>query len=250
MRATAGAGYFTEARLELRLTYDDWYEATESFDVRIVPEVLAAPAAVEVLDGRSVTLPVFRQKGNQGGGAAVDLKTTGGKGNGNGVLEPGEEAAIWVKLAQGMDPFDKNTWRRAKVYSDSPHVVEIADLEAGKQREWTGAMERTSLVRLSGSAPRASADGGVRRASALRSTLPLTFRGSSGSNVKDAGTMYAGSVRLRKRRSSAASGGCWRAATNAASRASPPSWGRATTAQASTSGCVARAASISWSSMR
>jgi len=55
-----------------------------------------------------------------------------------------------------MDPFDKNTWRRVKVYSESPHLVEIADLEAGKQREWTGAMERTSLVRLSASAPRGS----------------------------------------------------------------------------------------------
>ncbi|MBI4877664.1 MAG: hypothetical protein HY822_23785, partial [Acidobacteria bacterium] len=69
-------------------------------------------------------------------------------GNGNGILEPGEEATIWVKLAQGLDPFDKNNWYRAKIYTDSPCLPEIAGLAEPKQREWTGAKERTSLVRL------------------------------------------------------------------------------------------------------
>jgi hypothetical protein len=154
VKATGGAGWFADVRLDLRLTYDEWHEKTDSFDARIVPEVLTPVSGVEVMDGRTLRLPVFRQRGNQGGGGAVEIAVTEGKGNGNGLLEPGEEATIWFRLLQGMDPFDKNTWRRAKVYSDSPHLVEIDDLEAGKQREWTGAMERTSLVRLAPSAPR------------------------------------------------------------------------------------------------
>jgi hypothetical protein len=109
---------------------------------------------LEVLDGRSATFKVFRQRGNQGGGSAIDRVVTEGKGNGNGILEPGEEATIWIRLAQGMDPFDKNTWHRTKIYSDSPWLVDAADIAEQKQREWTGAKERTSLVRLSSDTPR------------------------------------------------------------------------------------------------
>jgi len=150
---TAGAGDFAPARLDLKLTYDGWYTAAEAIEVLIAPEVIPAPLAVELLDGRTVTFTVFRQRGNQGGGGPVSRTVTEGKGNGNGVLEPGEEATLWVKLAQGLDPFDKNNWGRAKVYADSEWLEEVADLEEQKQREWTGAKERTSVVRLAPSPP-------------------------------------------------------------------------------------------------
>jgi hypothetical protein len=39
-------------------------------------------------------------------------------------------------MAQGMDPFDKNNWYRCKVYSDSPWITEIADIQEEKQREF------------------------------------------------------------------------------------------------------------------
>jgi hypothetical protein len=152
-RFTAGAGYFAPARINLDLTYDDWHGASEDIDRLVTPELVPAPAAYEVLDGRTRTFPVFRQKGNQGGGASVSRTVTEGKGNGNGILEPGEEATIWVRMLQGMDPFDKGNWYRAKVYSDSPYVAEIADIQEQKQREWTGAQERTSLIRLSADTP-------------------------------------------------------------------------------------------------
>jgi hypothetical protein len=61
---------------------------------------------------------------------------------------------MWVKMPQGMDAFDKNNWYRAKIYTDSPWVTEIADLEEQKQLEWTSAQERTSVIRLSPSTPR------------------------------------------------------------------------------------------------
>ena len=157
VRFTAGAGYYAPARLHLKMTYDGWHEAGEDIDVMVAPEVMPAPAAVEVLDGRTVTLRVFRQKGNQGGGASIERTVTEGKGNGNGILEPGEEATIWVKLPQGMDPFDKNNWYRAKVRTDSPWLREIGDIQEQKQLEWTGAKDRTSLVRLDPATPAGTA---------------------------------------------------------------------------------------------
>jgi len=153
VRLTAGAGYFAPARLRLVMTYDGWHEAARDIDVLVIPEALPAPLAIEILDGRTVTFKVFRQKGNQGGGGSIERKVTEGRGNGNGILEPGEEAAIWVKMAQGLDPFDKNNWYRAKVHTDSPWLTEVADIQEQKQLEWTGAKERTSLIRLSEEAP-------------------------------------------------------------------------------------------------
>jgi len=153
VRFTSGAGYFAPTRLELKITYDDYHTILENIDVLVIPEVLPAPLAVEILDGRSKTFSVFRQKGNQGGGGSITRTVTEGKGNGNGILEPGEEATIWVKLPQGLDPFDKNNWYRAKVYADSPWIEEVGDIQEQKQLEWTSAKERTSLVRLCPDAP-------------------------------------------------------------------------------------------------
>jgi predicted alpha/beta superfamily hydrolase len=152
-RFTAGRGYFAPARLDVHFVYDGWYEADEAVDLLVVPEALPEPQQVEVLDGRTVKFMVFHQAGNQGGGASIEREVTEGSGNGNGVLEPGEEATVWVKLTQGIDPFDKNNWYRCKVYSDSPYVSEVGDIREGKQREWTGAQYRTSLIRLARETP-------------------------------------------------------------------------------------------------
>jgi len=121
--------------------------------VLIAPSVMPRPVAIEIVDGRTIALPVFQQKGNQGGGASIQRTITEGRGNGNGVLEPGEDATIWVKLEQGLDPFDKVNWYRTKIYSDSPWLTEVDDLEEQKQLEWTSAKERTSAVHLSADTP-------------------------------------------------------------------------------------------------
>ncbi len=153
VRFTAGAGYFAPTRLLLTLTYDGWHSVTKNIDVLVTPELIETAREVMILDGRTATLNVFRQKGNQGGGGSVSRTVTEGKGNGNGVLEPGEEATIWVRLRQGLDPFDKNNWYRAKVFSDSRWIIEVADLQEQKQLEWTSAKERTSLIRLAANTP-------------------------------------------------------------------------------------------------
>ena len=152
IRLHAGEGDFTRARLELALVADD-KESKQSIDVLIAPSDPPAPMEVAILDGRTRTFPVFRQRGNQGGGATIERTVTEGKGNGNGVLEPGEQATVWVKLKQGVDAFDKNNWCRAKVFSDSPWLTEIGDIQETKQREWTSAQSRTSLLELSPQVP-------------------------------------------------------------------------------------------------
>ncbi|MGH9766936.1 MAG: alpha/beta hydrolase [Blastocatellia bacterium] len=153
VRFTAGAGYLAPTRLRLALGYDGWHSVSKNIDVLVIPEIVETAREVMIFDGRSATLNVFRQKGNQGGGGSVTRTAQEGKGNGNGVLEPGEEATIWVRMRQGLDPFDKNNWYRAKVYADSPRIIEVADLREEKQLEWTGAKERTSLIRLAPDTP-------------------------------------------------------------------------------------------------
>jgi enterochelin esterase-like enzyme len=148
VRFTAGSGDFARVRLLLKITYDGNAVRTENIDVLVAPDTLQQPPEMVVLDGRTHTFRCFRQKGNQGGGFTVERTVTEGKGNGNGILEPGEEATIWVRLKQGLDPFDKGNWHRVKVYSESPLLTEISDVQEEKQREWTGARNRTSVVRL------------------------------------------------------------------------------------------------------
>jgi pimeloyl-ACP methyl ester carboxylesterase len=152
-RFTAGNGYLERARLHLKLIYDGWYETTTDYDVLVVPEDVPSPLKFEILDGRSATFNVFHQKGNQGGGSTIERSVTEGRGNGNGKLEPGEQATIWVQLKQGLDPFDKNNWYRCKVWSESPWITVAADIEEQKQLEWTGAQERTSLIEMSEEVP-------------------------------------------------------------------------------------------------
>ncbi|MFN7995026.1 MAG: alpha/beta hydrolase-fold protein [Bryobacteraceae bacterium] len=154
VRFTAGAGYFAPTLLTLKITYDGWHETTEDIDLLVAPDRIPAPVSFQILDGRTVKLPVFRQKGNQGGGGPISRTITEGKGNGDGRLDPGEEVTVWVKLDQGLDPFDKGNWYRTTIYCDSPWVKEVTRLEEQKQLEWTGAKERTSVIRLDPATPR------------------------------------------------------------------------------------------------
>ena len=95
LKLTAGAGYFAPARLLVSATYDGWQRMSESVDILIAPDRIPEPEAVEILDGPEATFKVFHQKGNQGGGSSVERTVTEGKGNGNGILEPGEQATVW-----------------------------------------------------------------------------------------------------------------------------------------------------------
>jgi len=153
VRLVAGAGDFAPTRLDADLSATDQPRQTLPIDVLVIPEQIPSPAEIEILDGRMVTFSVFRQQGNQGGGKAISRTVTEGRGNGDGVLQPGEEATLWIRIPQGLDPRDKNNWHRTKIYSDSPWLVECQDIQEQKQREWTSAMDRTSVVRLAKDVP-------------------------------------------------------------------------------------------------
>ncbi len=153
VKFSAGRGHFAHAQITATLAADDQRRQTVPIDVLVIPRKLPSPAEVEILDGRTATFSVFRQKGNQGGGEPIERVVTEGTGNGDGVLQPGEEATIWVRIPQGLDPQDKDNWHRTKVYSESPWVAEVQDIQEQKQREWTGAKDRTSLVRMLNNTP-------------------------------------------------------------------------------------------------
>ena len=157
VRFVAGEGYFARTRLDVVLSVEGKSQESQPLDVLVIPGNIPPPVEIEILDGRTATFSMFRQKGNQGGGSPVERTVTEGRGNGDGLLQPGEEATIWIKLAQGLDPRDKNNWHRTKVYSDSPWLTEIRDIQELKQREWTGAKERTSVVRLANDTPAGAA---------------------------------------------------------------------------------------------
>lgn len=156
---TAGDGDFARARLNLNASAASVKGKPESadlhtyFDVLVAPSNLAPPLAVAVLDGRTKTFPTFFQ-GVHGGGTSVPRTVTEGKGNGDGDLEPGEQATVWLQVTQGLDPFDKGNWCRAKVYTDSPWITETADLQEDKGREWTSAQNRTSVIALNPATPK------------------------------------------------------------------------------------------------
>ncbi|MEP7272223.1 MAG: alpha/beta hydrolase-fold protein, partial [Acidobacteriota bacterium] len=67
VRFTSGEGYFAPTRLLLMLAYDGWHSVSKNVDVLVIPEIIETAREVMVLDGRTASLNVFRQKGNQGG---------------------------------------------------------------------------------------------------------------------------------------------------------------------------------------
>ncbi len=74
-----------------------------------------------ILDGRTVKdIPIYRQGPNE----IQTHSISGGKGNGNGILEPGEEAHVYIRLAKGMAPNDTNTFHRTYLLNhlDEPYI--------------------------------------------------------------------------------------------------------------------------------
>jgi len=74
-----------------------------------------------VLDGRTVKdIPIYRQGPNEI--QAHDI--SGGEGNGNGILERGEEVLVYIRLAKGIAPNDTNTYHRTYLINhlDNPYI--------------------------------------------------------------------------------------------------------------------------------
>jgi hypothetical protein len=79
------------------------------------------------------------------------------RARGDGILQPGEKATIWLKYRAGSDGLDRGNWWRAKVYSDWPWLTEAAHIQEQKQLESISAMNRTTLIELAGNTPKDAA---------------------------------------------------------------------------------------------
>jgi hypothetical protein len=145
-------GGFARTRLLLNAKAANAPPLDTHIDVMVDPADLKPPKKIVVLDGRTRTFSIFWQ-GRHGGGKSVPRTVTEGRGNGNGILQPGERATVWIQLAQGIDPFDKNNWCRTKVYTHSPWIKVVGDIQERKRQEWTGAQNRTSVIELSPKTP-------------------------------------------------------------------------------------------------
>lgn len=146
-------GGLQHCRLLLRIGYRGWYSHVERIDVQVLPTPLLEPDAFELLDGRNHTFTIFRQAGNQGGGFMLEREVSEGSGNGDGKADPGEEMTIWIRTGQGLDPFDKNSWHRTKVFTDDPYISIVGDIPEIRGREWTSVRDHTSVIRISPDCP-------------------------------------------------------------------------------------------------
>ena len=76
---------------------------------------------VIILDGRTVRdIPIF----SQGPNIIEKQEISGGSGNGNGILERGEDVLVYIKLPKGMAANDTNTFHRTYLlnYLDEPFI--------------------------------------------------------------------------------------------------------------------------------
>jgi len=80
---------------------------------------------------------------------------SGGRGNGNGLWEPGEEAMLYLRLPQGLAPKDTNTFHSTYLLNHpmQPYVrvKNMAYLERVNQ---ASATSETTLLTLSKDSPK------------------------------------------------------------------------------------------------
>ena len=79
--------------------------------VHITDTLKEVPAEdILVFDGRSEQLLVYRYDWGDWD-RKVRLETISeGRGNGNGIAEPGETFSVWIRIPEGEDPEDLDTW--------------------------------------------------------------------------------------------------------------------------------------------
>jgi hypothetical protein len=142
---------------------------------------------VIVLDGRMVKdIPVFHQSSN----TIKKDSLSGGKGNGNGILEQGEEALVFIRIPQGMSKVDRNTYHKTYLLnSSSDKYVEVNKLQYDEKIHQAGATSVSSILTISDDVPKTH-------------EFDLWFRIESLYNDKDdslaIGTVYAHKYDYRK----------------------------------------------------
>ena len=104
---------------------------------------------VIILDGRSEkNVRVYSQCSN----SVKNANLYGGTGNGNGIPEKGEEILVYVKLAQGLAPNDKNAFHKTYLigqYNDSN--VSVEKLKYDEKDCQAGAASTSSYITIGNS---------------------------------------------------------------------------------------------------
>lgn len=107
-----------------------------------------------ILDGRTVNdVPIFNQ-----GKDSTEYKTiSGGHGNGDGKLDPGEDAIFYIRLPKGISQNDTNTYHRSFLINkfENPYVF-VDKLDYKEKKGQASATSVSSVIRLSSEVPSGS----------------------------------------------------------------------------------------------
>ncbi len=107
---------------------------------------------VIVLDGRTVKdIPVFHQEKN----AVSRDSLSGGKGNGNGILEKGEEALIYIRIPKGISCNDTNSFHKTYLVNASDNLyTTVNKLKYDEKIHQAGATSVSSVISISNATPK------------------------------------------------------------------------------------------------
>lgn len=107
---------------------------------------------VIVLDGRTVkNVPVFHQERN----AVKYDSLSGGTGNGNGILEKGEEALVFIRIPKGKSCKDINSFHKSYlINATSDKFVEVNKLQYDEKIHQAGATSVSSILSIADDTPK------------------------------------------------------------------------------------------------
>lgn len=107
---------------------------------------------VLILDGRTVKdVPVF----HQGKNIVKPTTLSGGTGNGNGILEKGEEALVFIKIPKGLSCKDTNSYHKTYlINADDNQFVEVNKLQYDEKIYQAGATSVSSIISISEKLPK------------------------------------------------------------------------------------------------
>lgn len=119
----------------------------------VIPESPYVDASeLIILDGRSLNdIPIY----GQGPNVVQQQTISGGKGNGNGLLEPGEEGLLYLPLPMGMGSNDINTYHRTYMINhlDDPYIS-VKNLDYEEKLNQAGATSISTILSISKDSPK------------------------------------------------------------------------------------------------
>jgi hypothetical protein len=146
-----GDGFITKIHLETR--YQGRAPQSQDFIIYPVPEtpLVANLADVAILDGGSRDRPFYLNQSHK----IETRKFSGGTGNGDGVINPGETIELFIRLPQGVGPLDRDTYHPAFLLNpdEDPYVSVEAPRYNTKSEEWECEANIQSRIKISPDAP-------------------------------------------------------------------------------------------------